>query len=60
MVMEYEPIRDEDKKPICPHCEKQMEKINYFEQEGVIKMKVVRIFVCPHCLKTLGTGMVGW
>lgn len=55
----YEPIREKDKWPICPHCEKEMEKVKYFEQEGIIKLKVVRIFVCPHCLKALGTAMVG-
>ncbi len=47
-TMEYLPIRDEDKKPICPYCEKEIEDMRYFEQAGTIKMKVVRLFVCPH------------
>ena len=57
--MDYLPILDEEKKPICPHCDKEIEDMRYFEQAGIIKMKVVRLFVCPHCLKVLGTGMVG-
>lgn len=58
--IDYEPIGDDKLKPICPYCEKGMDKISYFEQSGLIKSKVVRIMVCPHCLKVLGTGMVGW
>ena len=57
--MDYLPIQDDDKKPICPHCEKEIDEMRYFEQTGVMKMKVIRLFVCPHCLKVLGTGMVG-
>jgi len=57
--MDYVPVRDASKKPVCPHCEKQIDEMQYFEQTGVVKMKVIRLFVCPHCLKVLGTGMVG-
>ena len=45
--------------PVCPHCEKEIRRVSYFEQTGIIRLKVVRIFVCPHCQKVLGTGMVG-
>ena len=58
-MMKYSPIHDEAKKPICPHCERAIDEMSYFEQEGTVKMKVARLFVCPHCLKILGTGMVG-
>ena len=57
--IEYIPIKNDHEWPICPHCEKEMKEIRYFEQTGVIKLKVIRIFVCPHCKKVLGTGMVG-
>ncbi len=57
--MDYIPIREEGVWPICPHCDEAIKEMRYFEQTGVIKMKVVRLFVCPHCLKVLGTGMVG-
>ena len=57
--MEYKPIEEEDVWPICPHCSKAIQLIRYFEQTGVVRMKVVRVFVCPHCRKVLGTGMVG-
>ena len=57
--IDYSPIHDRDKKPLCPHCEKEIDKVRYFEQTGVVKMKVIRLFVCPNCLKVLGTGMVG-
>ena len=59
-TMNYSPIREENKKPICPHCEKEIDSMQYFEQSGVVAMKVIRLFVCPHCLKVLGTGMVGF
>ena len=57
--IDYSPIHDIDKKPICPYCDKKIDSMRYFEQSGVVKMKVIRLFVCPHCLKVLGTGMVG-
>ena len=57
--MEYKPIKEENVWPICPHCDKEIQLIRYFEQTGVVRMKVVRVFVCPHCRKVLGTGMVG-
>ena len=55
----YVPIEEVSKRPVCPHCEKDIEEVHYFEQTGIIRMKVIRLFVCPHCLKVLGTGMVG-
>ncbi len=57
--IDYSSISDEHKKPICPHCEKEIDEVRYFEQTGLVKMKIIRLFVCPHCLKVLGTGMVG-
>jgi uncharacterized protein with PIN domain len=57
--IEYKPIKDDDKQPICPHCEKPITEVRYFEQSGKIAMKVARLYVCPHCLKVLGVGMVG-
>jgi hypothetical protein len=57
--MEYKPIEEENVWPVCPHCGKEIQLIRYFEQTGVVRMKVVRVFVCPHCRKVLGTGMVG-
>ena len=58
--IDYEPITEEDAWPVCPHCEKEISKVRYYEQTGVIRMKVVRIFVCPHCNKVIGNGMVGF
>jgi len=55
--IEYEPVRDEDKLPICPHCEEEMDTINYYERAGFWHVSKVRVFVCPHCNKVLGTGM---
>lgn len=45
--------------PVCPHCDKEIEEIGYIEQTGIVRLKVVRVFICPHCRKVLGTGMVG-
>ena len=56
----YEPIKDDDKLPICPHGEKEITTMRYFEQPGVMALKVSRLFVCPHCLKVLGIGTVGF
>ena len=57
--MEYQAITEKDTWPICPYCEKEIKKVKYYEQTGIMRMKVVRIFVCPHCNKVLGNGMVG-
>ncbi len=57
--MDYEPIKDDDKLPICPHCEKEIQTMRYFEQTGFMAWKVSRLFVCEHCLKVLGIGTVG-
>lgn len=57
--MNYSPIQDEDKWPICPYCHEEIKEMKYFEQTGMVRMKVVRVFVCHHCMKVLGTGMVG-
>ncbi len=57
--IKYKEIEDEKQWPICPHCNKEIREIGYFVQTGIVRMKVVRVFVCPHCIKVLGTGMVG-
>ena len=57
--IDYEPITDEDRRPVGPYCEKEIETMRYFEQSGVMAMKVSRLFVCPNCLKVLGIGTVG-
>ena len=57
--IEYTPIRSDDEWPLCPHCETEIKEIRYFEQTGVVRMKVIRVFVCPHCKKVIGNGMVG-
>jgi hypothetical protein len=57
--IDYKPINDDDKLPVCPHCEKEIRTMRYFEQPGVMALKVSRLFVCPHCLKVLGIGTVG-
>lgn len=57
--MNYSPIQEEDKWPICPYCHEEIKEMKYFEQTGIVRMKVVRVFVCHHCMKVLGTGIVG-
>jgi uncharacterized protein with PIN domain len=54
--LDCEPIRDEDRWPVCPHCEKEIKKMRYFENPGLVRSRVVRTYVCPHCLKVLGIG----
>jgi hypothetical protein len=57
--MDYTPIKDDDGWPICPHCEKEIREMKYFEQRRIIAKTVFRLFVCPHCLKVLGIDTVG-
>jgi len=56
--IDYEPIQDNDKWPVCPHCEKEIRKVSYFEQSVILRLKFVCIFVCPHCFKVLGASIV--
>jgi len=55
--LDYTPITEDDKWPICGYCDKEIKEMRYFEQTGIVRMKVIRLFVCPHCLKVLGTGV---
>ena len=47
---------DDDRKPICPYCEKEIDEIQYIEQKGLLHMSRMMLFVCPHCMKVLGGG----
>lgn len=40
---------DGEKFPICPHCSKEINGIEWFNEEAAS----IRIFVCPHCRKIL-------
>lgn len=42
------------KYPLCPHCEKEITKIEYIEQ-GVIRTTV--LFICPHCNKIISISI---
>lgn len=57
--IEYEAITDDDMWPLCPHCEEEIKTVKFYGQTGSVRMKVVRIFVCPHCNKVIGNGMIG-
>jgi glutaredoxin len=49
-------------KPVCPHCEKDLRRIEYRRQKlsfGFMSGATwVIILTCPHCHKVLGTQ--GW
>jgi len=46
-------IESKDIKPICPHCEKEVEKLIEVKK-GFFEYR--RVFCCPHCNKILGTA----
>lgn len=46
-------IVDEKIKPICPFCEKKLDKIIKVDQGGY---EGNRVFCCPNCHKILGMG----
>ena len=67
--IEYTRIEAEDEWPICPHCEAEIHNIPYFEQTPAVRTRVflwsvkvglftTRVFVCPHCKKIIGHGVV--
>ena len=51
--IEFTPIKEDDRAPVCPYCEKEIQEVRYFERPGI--MKIIRLFVRPHCMKVLGT-----
>jgi uncharacterized CHY-type Zn-finger protein len=38
-----------EKFPICPHCAKEINGIEWFHEDNAN----IRIFICPHCRKIL-------
>jgi uncharacterized protein with PIN domain len=46
--------RKEDVRPICPHCEAELEKVWMQELEGVLGKRYV--YFCSHCRKVLGVS----
>jgi hypothetical protein len=49
----------DDKRPICPHCEREIDgEVLYFQASSSptgMKLGIdeSRLFACPHCLKVL-------
>jgi len=51
-------VFDTDAKPICPHCEKELDRIARVAK-GIIEQTMV--FICPFCRKVLSIGYnIGW
>lgn len=42
-----------DNKPICPHCDTELDSINVIEDFG---QEDHNVYFCPHCKKVLGMG----
>jgi len=65
LELHYKPIGDDSIRPICPHCEREIDgDIPYFPQasgpSGMnLGIQTARLFVCPHCHKVLAIGTVG-
>lgn len=44
-------IEKKDIKPLCPHCEKEVEQLIEVDRSW---LAVNRVFCCPHCHKIVG------
>ena len=57
--LKYKLIGDDSIRPICPHCEREIDReVPYFQQapepSGTnLGVETARLFVCPHCHKVL-------
>ena len=47
-------IEDNQSKPICPHCEKEIGEIVARKLGGTLGVRFV--YSCPHCRKVLGVS----
>jgi hypothetical protein len=47
-------IREEDVKPVCPHCKKELDTIVVAKRK---MMSLVKVFCCEHCRAVLGTSV---
>lgn len=46
--------RKEDVQPVCPHCERELQKVWMRELESVLAKRY--IYFCPDCRKVLGVS----
>jgi hypothetical protein len=44
----------DDVTPLCPHCEKEIERVWQRELTGTLGKRFV--YFCPHCRKVLGVS----
>jgi uncharacterized protein with PIN domain len=44
----------EDVRPLCPHCERELEKVWMQELRGLLGRRY--LYFCPHCRKVLGVS----
>lgn len=50
----FEFVKREDLLPVCPHCEKELDKV-HTKSKGVPLIQGNNVvFFCPHCRKVLG------
>jgi len=59
--MEKIKLTEEQRHPICPHCERELTEMNWHKVKGSgSSLGYVAIYSCPHCRKVLGsTGRSG-
>lgn len=46
-------VEKEDITPVCPHCEKDLDKIVEVDRGF---FSVARVYCCPHCRKVIGVS----
>lgn len=47
---------DTDSTPICPHCGKELSKIERVKTGGLLSRGINIVYLCPNCKKILSIG----
>lgn len=47
-------MRDEDIRPVCPHCKKELDEIIVVKRKV---LSVIKVFCCEHCKAILGLSV---
>jgi hypothetical protein len=46
--------KEADYDPLCPHCEKKIDEVNWRRIKGLVKWEY--LFICPSCKKVIGVA----
>ncbi|TWT79711.1 hypothetical protein CA13_11180 [Planctomycetes bacterium CA13] len=54
MTQKIELVEANDESPICPHCEKELDKVLYKSKGFPLFSGRHTMYFCPHCKKVIG------